>query len=83
MLLPEVLQKSPKSICIHQQWKANAYTFGCGLRCCMDTGVWRYRDVATELIHTFLFALCRKKETENEEIIITTDNMPYAVGHDG
>lgn len=35
--------------------------FGCGLRCCLDTGVWRYRDVTTEWFHTFLFADCRKK----------------------
>jgi len=29
----------------NQQWKANACTFGCGLRCCIGTGVWRYRGV--------------------------------------
>lgn len=38
----------------------------CGLRCCMDTGVWRYREVTTELIHTFLFAECRKKKNKME-----------------
>jgi hypothetical protein len=48
----------------------------------MDTGVWRYRDVATELIHTFLFALCRKKK-KYEETIITANDSPYANRHDG
>jgi len=46
----------------NQQWKANACTFGCGLRCCIGTGVWRYRGVTTEWFHTFLFALVAKRE---------------------
>jgi len=45
---------------IIQQWKANAYTVRCGLRCCNDAGVWRYLDATTEVVHTFLFLKCEK-----------------------
>lgn len=41
----------------------------CGLRCCLSTGVWRYLEVATGKIHTFLFARLSQKEKKMKRMM--------------
>lgn len=67
MLLLGVPQKSPTSIVLNNSGKRMLAPMRCGLRCCLSTGVWRYLEVATGKIHTFLFARLSQKEKKNEK----------------
>jgi len=58
---------------IIQQWKANACTFGCGLRSCNDAGVWRYRDATTGLVHTFFLPNNQSKKNYGDKKLRNID----------
>lgn len=66
MLLLDVPQKSPISIVLINSGKRMLSPLGVGFAVVLVQVIWRYLEVATGWIHTFLFAECRKKKNKME-----------------